>query len=371
MTESHADPLIRLATLDDAPAMVRVLESAFDRWPPFEIEGSAVDHLRWKMSLRGVGSVGHSNAAAHTVVEVDSEIVAVSVRWVTPFRLGDERLVQDSGIDQAVLPAMQGRGLGGKMARFAHALAVEYSDMSLGTGSSDERIPSIFDAFDPPAVQQTLPMRSRPFSARAFVATHRAGGSAARFARQALRAGRRLANRSGEVSRASLEELTAFDERVDPLWEAFTSRFDFAIDRSVDYLNWRYCEPAGGPAVVLGGYEDDLMVGYVVFKRSDDWSHVLDLVVQPDHPQAATIARELLDAGCRRMAEAGVRGSHVALTLGHPLGRMVEAAGFLPLGWSTHLTCGPQRRGRDSPLLDRFYAGETRNHLMLGDVDIY
>ena len=113
------------------------------------------------------------------------------------------------------------------------------------------------------------------------------------------------------------------------------------------------------------------MVGYAVFKRSYDWSYVLDLVVEPAHPRAAAVVRELLDEGCRRMAEAGARGAHIALTPGHPLGRMVEAAGFLPLGWSTHFTCGPQRRGHSSPLFDRFYAGEARNHLVLGDADIY
>jgi hypothetical protein len=203
------------------------------------------------------------------------------------------------------------------------------------------------------------------------VAAHRSRGGAVGVARQGLRAARGLVRSRGPASGARIEELTSFDERVDPLWEAFASRFDFAVERSVEYLNWRYCDPAGGRAVALAAFEGDRMVGYAVFKRSDDWSNVLDLAVQPEQPRASMVVRELLDAGCRRMADAGARGAHVALTAGHPLGRMVEAAGFLALGWSTHFSSGPQRRGYSSPILDRFYAGQARNHLMLGDSDIY
>jgi len=375
MTSTPADPTggpkpapeVRLATLDDAPSMLRVLEAAFDPWPSFEVGVGGLDHLRWKMTMPG-------QPAAHTVGLVNGEIAAVSLRWVSRMRLGDEELIQDSSVDHAVHPDFQGRGLGGAIARFAHAKAEAYSDVSLGTGSSDDRIPSIFDSFDPSRVTHVLPVRSRAFGVRAFIGSHRRGGGLPGLARNVARALQQqvsTAGQRGEPSGVRIEELTAFDERVDPLWRAFGSRFEFTVERDVDYLNWRYCDPRGGTAVVLAAFEGDQMVAFTVFKAAGDWSNVLDFAVLPDHPRAAALTRELLDAGCRRMEEAGARGARLALGMRHPAGRVVEAAGFLPAGSSIEFSSGPQRRGSRAPLLDRLYAGEARSNLLLGDADIF
>lgn len=374
---SHAgtdgEPTLRLATLDDAPAMLRVLETAFDPWPTFELDVPALDHLRWKMSEPGL-------PAAHAVAVVHGRVEAVTIRWVSRMRLGDEVLIQDSSVDHAVHPSMQGRGLGGAIGQFGHDNAVTYSDMSLGTGTSHDAILTIFDRFDPPQVTHRLSMWSRPFGPRAFLGAFGRGGgpgllarNAARAARSRLRRGVRPRGRRTAVVPANvrIEESQAFDDRVEPLWAAFAAQFDFMTERSVEYLNWRYGDRRAGTSLVLTAIEDDRLLGYAVFKQSGDWSNVLDLVVDPQDGRAAPIVLALLGEGCERMAAAGARGANIGLSVGHPAAPVVEAAGFLPLRWTTQYTCGPQRRGRSFPMLDRMYAGEARSHLVLGDGDIY
>ena len=360
MSDERAEPEVRLATIEDAPEMLRVIEAAFDRWPVPDIDVTPLEHLRWKMTPPGL-------TPAHTVALLDGRMVAVGVRWTSVVQVGGEQLISESGIDQAVLPEMQGRGLGGAITRLQFEASRSHTDMAFASSSNNPLTPLIWAGLDPTAVEYRTPVWSRAFGLRAFVRSQLRGGGMARLGRSLLsEAARRLRRRRPPLSGARIEVLTQFDSRAEDLWEAFASHLDMAIVRSVDYLNWRYCDPRGGTTLVLAAVEGDRLLGYAVFKRQDDWSNVLDLVTHPDHPE---VIDELLEAGCQRMGEAGARGANCWLSPGHPAERALKWSGFLKAPWLITLGFGPQRRGRTSPALDRLYAGTARGHLVSGDAD--
>jgi GNAT superfamily N-acetyltransferase len=363
---SEAEPVARLATTDDAPEMLRVIEAAFDGWPPYEIEVSALEHLQWRLSHPLVGG---EIPPAHTVVELDGRIVAVSVRWESRLMIGGEELVQDSGIDQAVLPAMQGRGLGGRMGQFAHAHAVTYSDIALGSGTNHPAIANMFNRFDTTDVQYPLSTWTRAFDPRGFVATHLRGGGRAHLARNLVRWVALRPRRGGATpDGVRIEKLARFDERASVLAARYAAGFDVSVIRSVEYLNWRYLDPRSGPAFALGAFEDGHLLGFAVFKRSRDWAKVLDMAVEPDHEG---VADALLEAGCARLRSAGVRGVNCGVSPGHPFERALRRSGFLEAGQSQLFGFGPDRRKRGLPILEALYAGTARMHVMMGDFDIY
>lgn len=359
MTESHDEPLIRLATLEDAPGMARVLESAFGRWPPFEVDVAAVDHLRWKMASPG--------PAAHTVVEADGEIVGVSLRWVSQIQVGGEVFEQDSAIDQAILPAMQGRGLGGKLVSFTHARAIEYSDMAFGSGSNNPSMAGLFDRVDPTLVEYPVTVWTRPFGLRSFVGRHRVGGIAHLLRSLASRL-RRRGGSSAPLPGVEIEPLERFDERVDGLWAAVSPSFQVSLVRDAARLNWRYGDPRAGRSVVFGATEAGRLVGYVVAKRSGSWAQILDLVCDPARPE---LGSRLLDRACESMRADGARGLDCWLSSGDPLEPALSGAGFLDSGEVRQVGLGPQRRRERPPeALHSLYAGTARVHVMAGDLEL-
>ena len=93
----------RQATLDDAPAMLAVLEAAFERWPAFDISVPALEHLLWKMQPPGI-------EPNHTVGEIDGEIIALELRWMGKALLDGREVMTNDGADMAVHPNFQGRG---------------------------------------------------------------------------------------------------------------------------------------------------------------------------------------------------------------------------------------------------------------------
>lgn len=363
--EPLGEPIARLATIEDAPGMLPVIEAAFDGWPPYEIEVSRLEHLQWKLSPPAVSS---EVPPAHTVVEVDGRIVAVSVRWDTRLLMGGEESVQDSGVDQAVLPEMQGRGIGGLMGPFAHNHAMTYSDIALGTGSNNPAIPNMFNRFDPTMVEYELRNWTRAFDPRGFVATHLRGGGRAHLARNAARwLVARARHGGGASDGVRIERLTRFDERASVLAARHAADFDLSVIRSVDYLNWRYLDPRSGPVDALGALDDGRLLGFAVFKRSGNWARVLDMAVDPDHEG---VAEALLEEGCHRARTAGSRGVSCGLPAGHPFGRALRRSGFLDSGQAQSFGFGPDRRKRGLPFLESLYAGTAKLHVMMGDLDI-
>ena len=37
--------------------------------------------------------------------------------------------------------------------------------------------------------------------------------------------------------------MTSFDVRINDFYEAAKDHYDFIIERSIDHLNWRHCDP--------------------------------------------------------------------------------------------------------------------------------
>ena len=86
-------PAFRRGDVQDAPGILRVLDSAFPSWPPFEIDVPALDHLRWKMT-----PPPGLPRNTHAIVEIDGEIVAVQLRWPTHAHLRGEELPSEVGV---------------------------------------------------------------------------------------------------------------------------------------------------------------------------------------------------------------------------------------------------------------------------------
>ena len=73
MTEG--EPTVRDATLDDAPAILELIQAAYDRWPPYEVSVTPLEHLRWKMNPP------RETPLHHALVFVGDRPAATQLRW--------------------------------------------------------------------------------------------------------------------------------------------------------------------------------------------------------------------------------------------------------------------------------------------------
>jgi GNAT superfamily N-acetyltransferase len=69
----------------------------------------------------------------------------------------------------------------------------------------------------------------------------------------------------------SIREVSRFDDSFDELWRRASERYPCAIERGSSFLEWQFMRQPGKKFYVLGLYEGDRLVGYVVlfFRKAE------------------------------------------------------------------------------------------------------
>jgi hypothetical protein len=87
-------------------------------------------------------------------------------------------------------------------------------------------------------------------------------------------------DRTGSIS---VRRVRKFPAKIDEFWEKNLDSYDFIVERSSQYLNWRYCDSRAGNYEVFLAEEGDEILGYSVAgvnRIREDYpvSYVVDLV---------------------------------------------------------------------------------------------
>lgn len=352
---------IRRASVKDATLILPVIEAAFPAWPAMPIDVSPLEHLIWKMT-------GPANAPRHphTIVLLGDTVVAVEVRWLAHAQIGDQVIPFDRGVDLAVDPNYQGRGL-------ARAIFDDDDDRNVPLGdlvrwdtpSTDAKVQHL-DVGD--TVRRELRIWTRTFDSRAFAGAHlRAGfphvlAAAARAARSQLRP-----RRGRTASRYVVRPLTQFDRQSDALWERTRTEFDIARVRDAALMNWRYLDPRSGRARAMAVFDPaGQMVGYGVAKPDRRDAQLAELVVDPRHAAAGV---QLLEAIAADARATGARTLTCWLPPRHPAERALRAAAFLDTGRVRDLTIDMTWMAGAPAAIDCIRDPHARLHITIGDFD--
>jgi len=361
-SETPDTPVFRLATLDDAPAMLEVLEAAFDRWPEFDIDVTPLEHLQWKMQSFP------DQPLSHTVGALDGRMVAASIRWARYVHVDGEELITGGGTDQAIHPDYQGRGFAA-LHRDSRSAFPIVGELGIGTESRHARLKnSRRRRPDSERALWYLKNWALNFDLRGAVGTgfRHSGVRGAVTALPAMMRSRRHNQPRPTASGLTIDPISQFDERADRLWERAREQFDVALVRRAAYLNWRYADPRSGRSQIAGAFEDDRLIGYAVVRPSGDRAVLADLFVEPGREDAAgalirSAAASARAHGCRRLT--------AWLSDHHPLADTFQAAGFIDSGTETRISFH-QPRGSTTPVdLDRLRDPALRIHIMMGDQD--
>jgi len=353
----------RPADLDDAPAMLRVIEAAFSDWPSVETDVAPIEFLQWKMSSPYVVP------GQHSVVEHDGEIVVVKPRWVARAQLYGKQHVTDAGCDFAVLPAFRERGLSRLLNDYEDQGLRPSGRLFLGLGSKAPEVEHMSLQHSAQIGHVGLPLRVwvRPLRARSHLSTALRGGGIRRALPALVRA---LTDRGAARGRSedvsSVVEFDRFDERADALWNATHDHFDFATIRNAEYLNWRYADRRAGRRTLLARYEGDELLAYTVLQPNGDVLELSDWLVHPAHERAGIeVFQHCVEIGRARGASLLVAW----LPPGHWDEPALAAAGFAVTRETLEVRHKPPR-GVDAPEeLAQLARLDMREHVTLGDFD--
>ena len=171
---------------------------------------------------------------------------------------------------------------------------------------------------------------------------------------------------TGRAGKVRIEAVESFPEELDTAWTALRGLHPISVERTSEYLNWRFTANPEAAYDKLISRADGRINGYLVLKRYEGGSHpvghFVDLVCEDETGCAA-----LVDAGMKEFAGRGIE----RIRSWFPDGSMQDAEfrkrGFVREPTETYFGVRPFKQAVDARFL-----GEAGNwFLTMGDSDVF
>jgi len=178
--------------------------------------------------------------------------------------------------------------------------------------------------------------------------------------------GRSMARRrpAADVPTVRIESIEQFDEGHSGFLAAASSQFDFIEERSLAFVNWRFCDKRAGPFFVRAAFEGDDMVGYAATRVLDGRAHLADVLALPGRTD---VAEALIRDSVGIASRLGAATLKARLPRRHPYRSALQRAGLVDIGHIAGELIDP--RNIDPAALDFLQDERTRVHLTFADSD--
>ncbi len=128
-----------------------------------------------------------------------------------------------------------------------------------------------------------------------------------------------------------ISSIDKIDSRFEVFWYKIMDDYDFIIERSKEYLTWRYLDRRGGDYKIKIAQEDDKILGYVVlrinnYRKDYPEGYIVDLLAIPGRLDVVqSLVVDSLDFFSRNK----VNAIRFWIVKGHPYERVFHSNGFV------------------------------------------
>ena len=350
----------------DEGEIVELLQLVFDGWPKIDLGCSALDHWKWKY---------RDNPTGECLVNVcvDGGKI-IGVRHSIPQRIWMAgRLFYSTYTgDAAVHPEYQGMGVLTKMRIFIEEFRKKFGFTYVYWVTSNpviiESSSRKFHVFPHPIVN-LVRILDIDEQLRAMPLKHGWLTKLGYHAAKMLNDVKISVGGSKTTSDTSISTIKNFDTRIDEFWRQVSAHCRYTVDRSREYLNWRYLDPRGGDFVVNIAVEDERITGYSVLRINrlrEDYpvGFVVDLISLPDR---LDVVDSLASNAVHFFDERKINIINYQLVKNHPYEKVFKSHGFLDSGIQLQYFCEPS--GADEEFNKLKESPADRLYYSYGDID--
>lgn len=128
-----------------------------------------------------------------------------------------------------------------------------------------------------------------------------------------------------------ISRIRSFSHEIDLLWDDVKNHYNFIVERTHDYLNWRYCDPRGGKYIVKQAEEDGRILGYIVtrvnrFIEGYPVGYIVDLLTLPGR---LDVSEALLAEAVNHFDEEKINVVTGLVIRNHPNEKIFKKHGFV------------------------------------------
>jgi len=344
----------------DEERIVELLNLIFNGWPPFDLNCSPLDYWKWKYPDNQEGML-------ITVAEADGRIIGCAHGTNRKAKIGREIVLCGFGADVGLHPDFRGRGVFAEMDKEqlrARLTRPAYMTYTITT------VPTVIKKGGPAFPQPVLHMiRVRDIDKHLAMTPlqHPRILKTGFLALSLLRKGTRSSAASDK--QVHIRRVDAFDERMDDFWDNVKNAYSFILQRTTNYLNWRYCDRRAGDFTVKIAEKDGKIAGFSVLRinrRNRDYpeGYLVDLLALPGERE---VENALMADAVEFFEQESVNIVHACAVKGHRLSQLLNRYGFLNTRQNYGIFC---RFYRDLDYYSDFMKlPPEKIHFQFGDTD--
>ena len=270
----------------DEGKIVELLELVFTGWPHFDLKCTPLDHWKWKYLDNP------TNGSVMSLALSDDEVVGCFGLFIQRIKIGDRSYLCSNGVDVAVHPDFRRMGIYNKMWDLMKELKI---DTGIKFHFGVEGNPII--------IQKNLKLGFHlfPFSVLQFIRMHdidmhlrlrptkyakfkKYGFQLLKFYNTHAFA---IPSLTSSADDSHICEIKRFDNRVNTFWNEIKNHYNFIMERTKDYLNWRYCDPRGGNYIVKIAEKKGDILGYSItrinkYEIEYPTGYIVDIITLPN-----------------------------------------------------------------------------------------
>jgi RimJ/RimL family protein N-acetyltransferase len=301
----------------------------FEGWPHFDLRCTPLDHWKWKYAENPMKSIIIS------VCMNNNEVIGCTHRIPKRVKIGDSVFLCCSGSDSAVHPQFQDRKAYSKMIELLKDLEKKSGTQLSYSVTSNPKLIKFHmkhhKAF-PHSVSVFLRVKDVDYHLR-MTNTKRVVLYKCRFFLVKTLNKLKYASSSSNNPEEDFRILGThcFDDRIGGFWNRVKDHYVFIVERTKDYLNWRYCDPRGGDYIVKIAEGNGEVLGYIVARintycKDYPIGYIVDLIT---FPERLDVADALVRESIRDFDQLNINTVRCQIAEGHPYRRILEKCGFV------------------------------------------
>jgi predicted N-acetyltransferase YhbS len=324
----------------DETQIVPLLELVFGQWPRFDLECSKIEHWKWKMKDTPTKIV-HVQVAETK----DGKIIGVSQGQMKRIKIGNEVSLVRKGAELAVHPDYRRMGVSNSIAklRVEHThetgavITHNLTSSPILIRRNEERSKDRHSPQFPHPINQLIKINDM----EKFLTYYKKRQKITWAEDLKISIGYKLLKFHNNIkhilksnqhkSKITINKTTLFSEEIQEFWDKIKDNYDFIVERSKDFLNWRYCDIRGGAYGKWVAKDGEEILGYLVLRvnRLDpDHSigYIIDLLTLREREDVADV---LVKKAVNHFQENKVDAIYFTVISGHPYEKILSKNGFI------------------------------------------
>jgi uncharacterized protein YfkK (UPF0435 family) len=366
--QKKKDYISRSYQFGDEEQIVRLLKLVFKDWPKYHIKGTAVDHWIWKF----IDLPTKYNKIV--VAEHDDMIIGLCSGISYKIKIGEKTFIGQKGADAAVHPDYRGMGVFSRIDKLKHKML---RDIGYNISYSVTSNPILIERSKKRNIERPFPhpilylVRIPDIDKHLKYNEYDRPDTVLKYGYLCTRILNRLEPKKiiKKQSEFKVSEVAAFGVEINKFWEEVKTGYDFIVEKTMDYLNWRYCDPRGGFYKILLAEDNDNVIGYIVYKVNrfrEEYprGNIMEALALPDRED---VIEALVQEVIARFDLLNVNIVHAQIIKGHPYQAILKRHGFVDSRVKPYLTYRPVALGEE---LEKFVkASPERLNYQYGESD--